>query len=518
MKNTTLILCFSLILYGCLCLFRLGDFLVCMPHESGLCAWVVTVARNYGAAGMLDELRLIFFGMDSMREPFVGNANLAMNFAVCFFAGASLWSVRVAYVLCSFVSLLSVFYVLRRWFDDWVGAIAVLLLAVDPVFIVFTRVGAERDEIIQICLFWTGLMFIELSVSRQRKIFFYLSGFCFGLALWAKMLFLGYLFGVVVLLICAGARNRRLVIARYNLCVRDFIVWALFWCAGMLPLLLYNLFPVPRFETLRVLWGALVNQSLYGRNNLDLVHNIGQRFVHLWHIIMELGAMKGLVFLFPFVVVSVGWILCAERRFNRKALSAILVVYGVCFFLSSFVPTSAYFEQLLILWPIVQILLAVSFRNAWLMVSGKAWRILIVFVFAVSCSSLAACTVGRIHSGLQNKSGGGLRNLARAVIHVQEFLGSCPESLDVAFMSDYVFEAAYVCAGDRLKDRIYILKKKITEPTLLVLSSSALGWSYETYLHLLNLGANESELLYFYNDIEFDMKFYVFRIAPRKIS
>ncbi len=112
--------------------------------------------------------------------------------------GGSVFVFRFVHVLFSLGTLLCVHAVVRRWFDSTAAAVTVGLLAVSSSFLRATRFGDQRDEVLQIFLFWLGLWFFTKFADRKLVRYLLLGALTWGVAFNAKIMAAGYFAGVLV--------------------------------------------------------------------------------------------------------------------------------------------------------------------------------------------------------------------------------------------------------------------------------------------------------------------------------
>lgn len=101
---------------------------------------------------LLQQKDFAEFPESLMTMPYEGH--LAAYLLVPLFAifGPSVFTGRFIYVMFSFFSLISIFYVCKRWFNRSVALVVIFLLGINTNFIRCTRIGSSRDEILQISL------------------------------------------------------------------------------------------------------------------------------------------------------------------------------------------------------------------------------------------------------------------------------------------------------------------------------------------------------------------------------
>ncbi len=327
-----------------------------------------------------------------------------------------------------------------------------MFLAFDPVFLFYSRIGAERDEILQICFFWTGLACIELFRKRKQRFFIGCAGFLFGLAFLSKLLFLGYFFGVVAALCFAGRKNLGILKSQFRFGKVEYLVFCFSFAVGCLPFLHLNFLSNPPFPTVRFLLKRLVSPGVR-HNNLDFFSNLLERCQHLYDLVVLDGGMNLYLLLTAGIVVVLYSFLCRDNVFfNRYVFRSVFFVFFVCFCLSSFVPDGAYKEQMLIVYPIVSIIIAsFIFLVAHMNRFCSRTRVLLMFAAAaVFLFSPAQLLLPRLGAEPYSRE---LQEQMKAVYSVAQYISKLPPGILVS-NRPLALEALYVLLPDSHKPYI----------------------------------------------------------------
>ncbi|BCX06042.1 MAG: hypothetical protein KatS3mg053_3980 [Candidatus Roseilinea sp.] len=197
---------------------------------------------------------------------------------------------RAQPIFFSCVTIVLAWMLARRWFGYGVASVTVLLLAVNPSFIWFSRQGISVTSVMTVFSIGSLLLLDEVvrtesqSSSAKGRALALAAGVLIGLGLWAKLLFLRW----VIVLIVIGAvflftRSRE---ARRTQSQREHLIALApaLLCAlagvllGALPLIYYNLAGLIRDGqawTVTLLLDSLTRPTQqFGVNNLDFLHNI----------------------------------------------------------------------------------------------------------------------------------------------------------------------------------------------------------------------------------------------------
>jgi hypothetical protein len=334
--------------------------------------------------------------------------------------GPGVIAARLGPILFSAITLILAFALARAWFGRGVAMVTVLLLAVNPSFIWFSRQGISVTSVMTV--FSTGSLLL-IEYWRQRDLRFEIrdfkgalqhprspisnlqspnynlqsqvsnlpllfAGILVGLGLWAKFLFLWWIviLGVVALVwvvlhrteetvpgaVRPGGHQRDIT---HNLkMVARPLPWLIAgFLIGAAPLLYFNLYDLLRqpFDlrnayTLGLLFKSLGQTTDYGVNNLDLHANLGKAMAdfnifidgsYFWYN----GIPFSNVFAVPtfFLSVVAGSLLAIRRPEWRKWL-ALLLAIAVTVFLSAFTVSGLWATHLFIILPFPQMVVAVA--------------------------------------------------------------------------------------------------------------------------------------------------------------
>ncbi len=234
-----------------------------------------------------------------MVQDYIGALNVILALPFLAAGGVNVTALRLLPVVCGLLSLWFLYLVARRWFSTRVAAAAVLLLAVNPSFVFWSRQGIFVTNVtltIFLASLWTLLRAAAEPPGRRRVAWLALTGFLWGMGLWAKLLFLWGILAVVGVVILRGAvlwcRQRQQPLRAGAPLHHSAAVLATFFFAlliGAWPLLVFN---VRTQGTLASLFGNL-GTSYYGVSNADFVSNLLARIEqvgillqgnHLWYL------------------------------------------------------------------------------------------------------------------------------------------------------------------------------------------------------------------------------------------
>ncbi len=239
-----------------------------------------------------------------MVQDYIGAFNV--YFALPFFAalGSTVIALRLYTVIVGAITILLTFGFMREAFNTRAAFIASLLLASTPSFIFWQRQGvfvASLTSTFTIALLWSCLKWFK---RRQRKWAFLIGLFC-GLGLYAKLLFIWIIGGIVGGLVVtvvgwfvigvmwAKIRRQQSAFRIPHSAINYFphLLYFLFGLTlGIAPLILYNLQTGGTIFSV----GTNLTTSYYGVNNLNFFENLRGRIdqyqaviggrEHLWYL------------------------------------------------------------------------------------------------------------------------------------------------------------------------------------------------------------------------------------------
>lgn len=372
------------------CLFRLDAVSMHDTHEASACVLALDLfdkLKTHGISAFTDgfpSMSMVFF--------YVGTLQSYMMLPFILVFGQTVFAARILYVICGLLSILSMSYVCGKWFGRRSGQLIAVFMCISSVFIRAVRAGAAQEETLQIFFFWAGLFFVQLGISSSRRRYFFVAAFVFGLGLWAKLVFAGYLLGViffVLVLFLSGHCPLKVTFPcpkKRSLAVGGAV---LFCFVGALPLLVYNLVSQPRFITLRVIIDAFFRTDRAGnwdvsfiKSGYSLLEMLLLRVMH-FHALLSSCVCSRIsegpenIYLPMFFYVALFFVvykLFRDRNRQRprdRKLVFIICVYAGMFFANALTPGLAFDYHLIVMLPFVAIICALFFRIVTLMAGDR---------------------------------------------------------------------------------------------------------------------------------------------------
>jgi len=302
--------------------------------------------------------------------------------------GKSVFVLRFTQVLFSLGTLFCVYYVCRRQFGDTVGLLTFFLLGVDSNFIRTTRVGYLQDAISQIFLFWLGLFLVQRYLEEKRKNYLYLSAFVFGVALWAKLMVLGYFLGIAATGLLFWRKWYHFLKTKIFERKRDAVFFLFSFILGYAPALIFN--SNHYWMTLRSISNSLkpINTNVQW-NNLDFLGNLKIRIGNFNELLMNSNVADAIwlpvnrlslpLFYFSLAAVLSYIFLrksgAIKRSVSENKILFFLGVYSALLVLSCFIPSSGSFDSshVVIMLPSVQLVEALFFGLLLVYLKVKFW-------------------------------------------------------------------------------------------------------------------------------------------------
>lgn len=341
---------------------------------------------------------------------YVGAVNTYLMAALFAFTGGHWVAVRWFQVLVGALIVAFSFRLARHWFGPLVAVIATLLLAVNPSFIFWSRMGISVTHIMALCSLGSLLLFTRhaprftFHVSRftlsLHPLFF--AGLLLGLGVWAKFLFVWWIaaLGVVYVVFCSQHWRRGPW--------RDWLAVGAGALVGAAPLLYYNL---KTSETLNLLLNSLNNPTPNGVNNQNFLANFQARLEqfriwldgsYFWYN-GGLHANEWALLLYGTALVLVLMeVVRSGRGVQQQRALALLLILAVILVLSSFTVSGIWATHLFILFPIPQI--GVALAAAWLL--GKRIGVL-ALILPLALFVLDARVTFDYHADLARTGGPG---------------------------------------------------------------------------------------------------------------
>lgn len=239
-------------------------------------------------------LRSIGFGrFPIMLLDYMGSLGGYITIPFMALFGPGYEAARLQPIFFSAVTIVLTWLLARRWFGSGVAAVTVLLLAVNPSFIWFSRQGISVTSVMTVFSL-SSLLLLDVVVMRasayqpgvKTLLLAFGAGLLVGLGLWAKFLFFRWIvvlvvIGVVFLLTRSReARRTQSQAAHVRALVLPIAVGLIGLLVGAAPLVYYNVVGLARDGqpwTLSLLLNALTNPTQqFGVDNRNFLANLSK--------------------------------------------------------------------------------------------------------------------------------------------------------------------------------------------------------------------------------------------------
>ena len=306
-----------------------------------------------------------------MESYYVGTLNSFLPVPTIALLGPTSLALRLPHVFLALAGMGLMFLVLCRLFQTSTALLTVCLLAVNSTWIRSVRLGEYREEILQIFFFW--LILALLTLPRRPR--WATAAFAAGLALWAKIMFLGYLAGLAAAVMIFGPPGKDTGAPPGRGNWRTVPAAGLAFLTGLSPLLYWN--HSNGWETFQQLLRA-AGRTQDPTNLCDNAHVYSSLLERISHVLQLLTSQIPLLdldgvdnplanrlYLALFLAASGGIAAFLASRTTppllKRRLGFVLTVYGVLFLCTCFAPVARYAGHETILLPLPEILIAFCF-------------------------------------------------------------------------------------------------------------------------------------------------------------
>jgi hypothetical protein len=251
------------------------------------------------------SIRLARHDLPLMVQDYIGALNVYLSMPLLAVLGVSVPALRLLPVLAASATLVLLYLLARETCGRWVGAVSVLMLAVNPSYVFWSRQGifvTNTTATLAVASALTAYRWYR----RRRVRHLYLTALLWGLGIYAKLLFVwmvGATLGIGLVLLVArwlsDAKDRRQESPRSSepwpalrlprVSVSRAAVAAACFLAPLVPLLVFN---IRTGGTLTSLFSNL-DSSYYGVRNAAFFRNAADRLKqllvllrgeHLWYL------------------------------------------------------------------------------------------------------------------------------------------------------------------------------------------------------------------------------------------
>ncbi len=221
-------------------------------------------------------LHLFGLTLPIMVQDYIGALNVYLALPFLALGGVSVPALRSLPILCAGLTLVFLYAFAAAVFNRRTAGLAVLLLAVNPSFVFWSRQGILVTNV-TVTLFFASLWSAQRWRQTRQPRWLWLTGLLWGLGVWAKLLFIWGIGAMLALAAIGWLRSRGRSPAHSQRPSRQAVGFALAFLAGVWPLLLFNL---QTGGTVASIVGNL-GTSYYGVSNANFAANLAQRIEQL---------------------------------------------------------------------------------------------------------------------------------------------------------------------------------------------------------------------------------------------
>jgi 4-amino-4-deoxy-L-arabinose transferase-like glycosyltransferase len=386
----------------------------------------------------------------TMISSYVGTVNTYLMLPFFYFLGVSVFSLRFMTIFFGGFALVLCYLFAKDFLNRRAAAITVLLLAVHPSFVFWSRQGIYVTSVMTFMAI--GSLFCLLQWHRGNRDFrfsifdfrfgagdgyLYVGVFLLGLGLSAKLLFLWFIIALAAsyyilqfssLSWRSSLSDLRAMLKRllFNMNVRQLVLSLLSFCVGAGGLLWYNL---KTGGTIQTLGGNLITTDR-GVNNLDFFSNLlteikaflvlikgnwfsfyGGSFDNILYPVIFCVSVVGLVFL----------LFCSDKTRKPKTKAVFLLsMFALILVQSCFTVSGLGVTHLLIMLPLPQLIIALFIETLHQVIAPKmlASALMAMVVLALTAQDLRVDF--RYHLALQTSGGTG--RFSDATYQLAEYL------------------------------------------------------------------------------------------------
>lgn len=334
MSRERILLAGALVLFAILAVWRLSlpglhydEAYEAVPAMQLLLNQPVTTFRDNGiqVGGRLFPL---------MTQEYIGALNTYAAIPFLGLLGISPVGLRVMAISIGLLTLWLTFRLANELFGSSSAVVAVMLLAVSPTFVFWSRQGVFVTSVTAAIGLAAVLGWLSWWRTGARR-YAVVGAFLLGLGLYAKFLFLWLIMALALAVIVLNLRQWRCIKSRLTL---ELVTWSLLaFLLGSAPLIVYNF---QTGGTLHSISGNLTT-SYYGTNNLAFFSNLLERIKqftavlsggHLWYLGRTYANWLNLGLFLLALGVTMAFLSGNLQSEARRALFPFLVIGGVILF------------------------------------------------------------------------------------------------------------------------------------------------------------------------------------------
>lgn len=371
-----------------------------------------------------------------MISSYVGTVNTYLMLPFFYFLGISVFSLRLMTIFFGCLTIVLYHLFAKDLFNRRVAVVTVLLLAVHPSFIFWSRQGIYVTSVMTFMA--AGSLFCLLRWHRGKMGWYLYAGtFLLGLGLSAKFLFIWFIialaasyyilrFSALPLRSSWPDRRTILKILAFNMNAKQLVLGLLSFCVGAGGLLWYNL---NTLGTIKILGKNLLTTD-QGVNNLDLLRNLLTEMKAFLALIngswfgSHGGSFSNDLYpvLFCVSVIGSAFLVSFHKKakiYKRKAVFLFLM-FALMLIQSCFTVSGLGATHLLILLPLPQIIIALFMDILYQVITSKTLIGVSVAIVILALAALDLSVDLQYHQALQRS--GGIGRFSDAIYDLAKYL------------------------------------------------------------------------------------------------
>lgn len=190
--------------------------------------------------------------------------------------GLETWVIRLPQLIMAIITLVVVYLLMKRLFNEKAGLISMFILAVVPWHIMLSRWGLESN--LAPAFLVLGLLFFIKGMDKQ--VFYIVSAIMYGLSLYAYATIWPFVPVIILLEIIYAAYKKKANINKYT------IISCIVLAVMALPLFLFLLVNKGYIDEIR-LGFISIPKLLYMRSGEISLQNIPDNFKNIWNIMLN---------------------------------------------------------------------------------------------------------------------------------------------------------------------------------------------------------------------------------------
>lgn len=330
------------------------DFVMQFEKEQGTYTPSLYNRSDFGS--FLGYVFPIYFGV------YEGPVSTYFVSLIFFIFGKSMLVFRLSSLFMGAGIILFGYLLLKNIFGKIVSGITVILLTINPIFVQAVLVGQRSDELLVVFLLLAGGVFMQKFLQKDKWYFIAAAFFLWGLGLWGKLMFLGFMPGLFFGFFFLDKEQKKKIISRVPFAASAFFAGA-FGC-------IYNAFFGHKF--LIPFLEAVFGKTSSGHNNLNITANLLERLSHFakfikGNIYIAVTDMSFLnpyadkfFYVFIFLLILMFVMGYSRKIFKWRFLGFLVVFYSLLFVCLLFVPLIFDAKHMLLFTPFCQLLIALS--------------------------------------------------------------------------------------------------------------------------------------------------------------